>query len=52
MHSSVIETHFLPNATAAEAEVIQRVMDRVAANARRELGRPEQSESAGLTPRE
>ena len=41
VHSSVIDTHFLPNATPVEAEVVQRVMNRVAANARRELGRPE-----------
>lgn len=41
VHSAVIDAHFLENATPAEAEVVRRVMNRVAASARRELGRPE-----------
>ncbi len=41
VHSSAIDSHFVPCATPAEAEVIERVMNRVAAIARRELGRPE-----------
>lgn len=41
VHSAVIDAHFVPNTTAAEAEALTRVMKRVAASARRELGRPE-----------
>jgi DNA-binding MarR family transcriptional regulator len=41
VHSAVVDEFFASHATATEADSVRRVMDRVAASARRELGLPE-----------